>query len=37
MVNVCGALVLVPPFAVPPSSRALTVTVAEPLAFGAGV
>src|SRR5918996_4776005 len=35
--NVCGALVSTPPFAVPPSSWARTVTVAEPCAEGAGV
>ena len=30
IVNVCGALVSTPPFAVPPSSRATSVIVAEP-------
>src|SRR6516225_5734194 len=37
IVNVCGALVSTPPLAVPPSSWARTVTVAHPLASGAGV
>ena len=37
MVNELGALVFVPPLAVPPSSWAVTVTVAMPLAFAAEV
>src|SRR5947209_14483451 len=37
IVTVCGAEVSTPPFAVPPSSWIFTVTVATPLAFGAGV
>ena len=37
MVNVCAALVLTPPLAVPPLSDNVTVIVAAPLAFGAGV
>src|SRR5207248_2449971 len=37
MVNVCGAEVSTPPFAVPPLSCSVTVTVAVPLASGAGV
>ena len=37
IVNVCGALVSAPPFAVPPESFATTVTVADPFAFAAGV
>ena len=36
MVNVCGAEVSCPPLAVPPSSCSQTVTVAAPLALGAG-
>ena len=37
IVRVPGALLLAPPLAVPPSSRAVTVRVAKPLAFAAGV
>ena len=37
MVKVCAALVFTPPFAVPPLSCSVTVTVAEPVAFAAGV
>src|SRR5437764_5246122 len=37
MVNVCGAEVSTPPFAVPPLSCSVTVMVAVPLASGAGV
>ena len=37
IVKVCGAEVSTPPFAVPPLSLAVTVTVAEPLASAAGV
>src|ERR1700694_1198850 len=37
MVNVCGAEVSAPPFAVPPLSLRTMVMVAEPLAFVAGV
>ena len=37
MVNVCTAEVFWPPFAVPPSSCNVTVTVALPLALAAGV
>ena len=37
IVNVCGADVSTPPLSVPPLSCALTVTVAEPLAFAAKV
>ncbi len=37
IVSVWGALVSLPPSAVPPSSWARTVTVAVPLAFAAGV
>ena len=37
MVKVCAAVVATPPLAVPPSSWAVTVTVALPLAFAAGV
>ena len=37
IVKVCGALVSVPPFAVPPVSCAVTVTVATPFALTAGV
>ena len=37
IVNVCGALVSLPPSASPPSSTASTVTVAVPLASAAGV
>ena len=35
--SVCGGLVSEPPFAVPPLSTALTVTIAVPFAFAAGV
>src|SRR5262245_51555956 len=35
--NVCAGLVSLPPLAVPPSSFATSVIVAEPNAFGAGV
>ena len=34
IVNVCGALVSTPPFAVPPLSCSVTVIVAVPIAFG---
>ena len=37
MVNVCGAEVSLPPFAVPPLSFATSVIVAVPFAFAAGV
>jgi len=37
IVNVCDAEVSTPPFAVPPLSESVNVTVAEPLAFAAGV
>jgi hypothetical protein len=37
IVKACGALVSEPPFAVPPSSWAVTVTVAAPFASAAGV
>ena len=37
IVRVPDALLLAPPFAVPPSSRAVTVRVARPLASAAGV
>ena len=37
MVNVCGADVSLPPFAMPPLSCAVTVTVALPKASAAGV
>ncbi len=37
IVKVCAALVSMPPLAVPPSSCARTVTVAEPFALRAGV
>jgi hypothetical protein len=37
MVKVCGLLVSLPPSALPPSSTARTVTIAEPLASAAGV
>jgi hypothetical protein len=37
IVNDTGALVSLPPFAVPPSSCAVTLTVAAPLASAAGV
>ena len=37
MTNVCGADVSTPPFAVPPSSCAVMVMVALPLASAAGV
>ena len=37
IVNVCAALVSTPPFAVPPLSWILTVTIAEPFACGADV
>ncbi len=37
IVKVCPALVSTPPLAVPPSSCACTVTVADPVAFAAGV
>ena len=37
MVKVLGALVFEPPLAVPPSSTAVTVTVARPWAFAAEV
>ena len=37
IVKVCGAPVSVPPFDVPPLSCAVTVMVATPFAFGAGV
>src|SRR5665213_1023942 len=37
IVNVCGALVLCPPLAVPPLSTAITVTVAIPLELAVGV
>ena len=37
IVNVGGAVLSTPPFAVPPSSCAVTVTVAVPFAFAAGV
>jgi hypothetical protein len=36
-VNVCGPKVFTPPFAVPPSSVAVTNTVALPFASAAGV
>ena len=37
IVNVCGALVSTPPFAVPPLSCSCTVTVADPVAPDASV
>ncbi len=37
MTNVCSPLASTPPFAVPPLSVSLSVIVAEPFAFGAGV
>jgi len=37
MVKFCGALVSLPPLAVPPSSDSVTVMVALPLALAAGV
>jgi hypothetical protein len=37
IVNVFGVLVSCPPLAVPPSSLSVTVSVAVPLAFSAGV
>ena len=37
IVNVCGGLVSMPPFAVPPLSWTVRVTIAEPTASGAGV
>ena len=37
IVNVCAALVSTPPFAVPPLSWILTVTIAEPFVCGADV
>ena len=37
MANVCATLVSTPPLSVPPLSCATTVTVAVPLASGAGV
>ena len=37
IVNVCGARVSTPPLAVPPLSLSVSVIVAVPMAFGAGV
>src|SRR5688572_21823772 len=37
MMKICGALVSLPPLAMPPSSMRTTVTIAEPLALGAAV
>ena len=37
IVNVCGPLVSMPPFDVPPLSQTRSSNIAEPLAFAAGV